>query len=96
MLKKVFVDSFTEIDGKSFDVTRFIIAYCALGGISIFFGLTIYSVHTDPTHHFNMQDFAMAFTTIMGGVAMHILSLAVKQKTDNPIPPAPDLPGGPQ
>jgi hypothetical protein len=90
MFKKVFVDSFTEIDGKSFDVTRFIIAYCAVGGISIFFALTVLAFYKDPTHHFGMQDFAMAFTTIMGGIAMHIVSLAVKQKTDNPVPPEQD------
>jgi fluoride ion exporter CrcB/FEX len=89
VLRKIFVDSFTENDGKSFDLARILAAFAALTGIPFFLALTAYSVLNDPSHHFEMQGFAGAFTTIMGGIAVNIGAIAMKQRTDLPVPPDP-------
>jgi hypothetical protein len=84
---KVFKDCFTENDGKSYDLARFLAAFGALTGIPFFLGMTAYSVISDPAHHFEMQAFAGAFATILGALALHVGAIALKQRTDLPIPP---------
>jgi hypothetical protein len=87
MFGKVVKDSFTENDGKSFDLARILVAFGAITGIPFFLGMEAFSVYNDPTHHFEMQAFAGAFATILGAIAMNILAVAAKQKTDLPVTP---------
>jgi membrane associated rhomboid family serine protease len=84
---KVFKDCFTENNGESYDLARILAAFCAVTGIPFFLFMSAYSVIHDPNHHFEMQSFAAAFGMIVGSIAGLILSVAVKQKTDLPLPP---------
>lgn len=86
MLNKVFKDSFTENDGQSFDIARILLAFAAMTGLPFFFIMTAYSVYTDPTHHFDGRSFAEAFGIIVAAIAAHVLTIAVKQRTDTPVP----------
>jgi hypothetical protein len=79
-LKKVANDCITENDGKTYCPFR--ISGCALSatGIPAFIGLAIHSAIAN--HHFDMQEFGVAFSTMMGGISVLAGTVALKVRSE--------------
>lgn len=81
-IKKVIHDCLTENDGKSYDVTRVIVALVGGSGFPTFLGCTVYSVYSSPDHHFDMQSFGIAMCAMLTGLCAAAIGIGQKQKTD--------------
>jgi hypothetical protein len=81
-ITKVAKDATTENDGKSYDLTRVVVAFMIGTGFPTFLFLCVYSV----IHriNFDMIAFGTAFAGMLGGVAAVTGAVAFKQKTDIP------------
>jgi len=85
-MKKLIQDCLTENDGKSYDITRVIVALVGGSGFPTFLGCTIYSVISSTDHHFDMQSFGIAMGAILAGLCTAAIGIGQKQKTDTPGP----------
>lgn len=80
--KKLIKDTLTENDGASYDFVRVIVAFCGITGFPTFLGCTVYSVYSNPDHHFDMIGFGTAFAAVLAGLATTAIGVGQKQKTD--------------
>jgi hypothetical protein len=81
-LKKLIKDCLTENDGQSYDVTRVIVALVGTSGFPTFLGCTIYSVWSNPDHHFDMQSFGISMCAMLTGLCAAAIGIGQKQRTD--------------
>jgi hypothetical protein len=69
---KILLDSVTEADGKTYDVTRLML----IGGVLVFLGLAIYNATA-----FNPQDFGIGLGTLLGGGGLAVGARAKLETT---------------
>lgn len=80
--KKLFRDCLTESNG-SYDVIRVIVFMVGSTGWPTFLGCTVYSVYSNPEHHFDMMNFGAAMGAILLGLCTTAIGVGQKQKTDS-------------
>jgi hypothetical protein len=79
VLRKVFKDCTTEVDGKTYCMFRVGGGLLTMLSVPAFIGLTIYST-VRPEHRFDMIAFGTAFGAMMGGIGMLAGGVAFKAR----------------
>jgi hypothetical protein len=80
-LRKLVKDCLTENNGTSYDPFRVSGAALTAAGVPTFIGGALAQIFHG---HFDPVQFAMAFATMLGGLAVLAGGVAIKAKTDTP------------